>query len=43
MLDAVQIIERGDHTTLLDRKGVYHDLYQKQLLEEETHQAVIRY
>jgi len=43
MLDEGHIIERGDHTTLLERKGVYHDLYQKQLLEEETHQTVMRH
>jgi ATP-binding cassette subfamily B protein len=34
-----QIIERGTHDELLDRRGYYADLYQKQLLEEELERA----
>ncbi|HOV27032.1 MAG TPA: ABC transporter ATP-binding protein [Pseudobacteroides sp.] len=32
MLDEGRIIERGNHNSLLEQKGKYHDLYQKQLL-----------
>lgn len=35
VLDEGQIIERGTHTTLMDAKGAYFELYEKQLLEEE--------
>jgi len=34
-----QIIERGTHDELLERRGYYADLYQKQLLEEELERA----
>ncbi len=34
-----QIVERGTHEELLERGGYYHDLYQKQLLEEELERA----
>jgi ATP-binding cassette subfamily B protein len=34
VLDKGRIIEQGDHKTLMDRKGAYFSLYQKQLLEE---------
>ncbi|HHV60742.1 MAG TPA: ABC transporter ATP-binding protein [Clostridiaceae bacterium] len=30
-----EITERGTHDTLLAQKGIYYDLYQKQLLKEE--------
>lgn len=30
-----RIVERGNHDSLMARKGFYFDLYQKQLLEEE--------
>ena len=35
VLDEGQIVEEGDHAQLIDQKGIYFDLYQKQLLEEE--------
>ena len=35
VLDAGEIIESGNHTQLLSKKGYYYELYQKQLLEEE--------
>ncbi len=34
VLDHGRIIESGDHRSLMDRKGAYFELYQKQLLEE---------
>jgi ATP-binding cassette subfamily B protein len=33
------IVERGTHEELLERRGYYADLYQKQLLEEELERA----
>jgi ATP-binding cassette subfamily B protein len=36
MLDQGQIIESGDHGELLNKKGFYYKLYQKQLMEEEN-------
>ena len=30
-----RIVEHGTHEALLAQNGYYHDLYQKQLLEEE--------
>ncbi|UKJ06441.1 ABC transporter ATP-binding protein [Solitalea lacus] len=35
VLDQGSIIESGNHETLLDLKGEYYELYEKQLLEEE--------
>lgn len=35
VLDQGQVIESGKHEDLLDSKGAYFELYQKQLLEEE--------
>jgi ATP-binding cassette subfamily B protein len=35
VLDNGKIIEQGNHTSLLSKKGVYFDLYERQLLEEE--------
>jgi len=35
VLDDGDIIERGTHEELLDLKGVYNDIYEKQLLEEK--------
>ena len=34
-----RIVERGTHDELLALRGYYHDLYQKQLLEEELERA----
>lgn len=35
VLENGEIAERGNHETLLDNKGLYYDLYRKQLLAEE--------
>ncbi|MFW6266687.1 MAG: ABC transporter ATP-binding protein [Halanaerobiales bacterium] len=35
VIDEGEIIERGDHATLLKKQGLYYQLYQKQLLEEK--------
>jgi len=35
VLDEGQISEKGNHQELIDKGGIYFDLYQKQLLEEE--------
>jgi ATP-binding cassette subfamily B protein len=39
VLDGGEIIERGTHQDLMQSKGAYYDLYQKQLLEEEKTEA----
>ena len=33
VLNKGEIIEQGSHQDLIDKKGYYHDLYQKQLVE----------
>jgi len=38
VLDKGTIVERGTHDQLVARKGIYADLYEKQLLEEELRQ-----
>lgn len=35
VMDSGQIVEQGDHASLMEEKGVYFELYEKQLLEEE--------
>ena len=35
VLDGGQVIERGDHRTLVAKDGVYAELHRKQLLEAE--------
>lgn len=35
VLDNGEIVEQGNHTLLMDKKGVYFELYEKQLLEEQ--------
>ena len=35
VLDSGEIVEEGNHSSLMNKKGIYYDLYQKQLLEEE--------
>lgn len=35
VLEDGKILEQGDHQDLLQKKGIYYDLYQKQLIEEE--------
>jgi len=39
VLDHGQIVERGNHDSLLAKEGVYYSLYQKQLLEEGHRQS----
>ncbi|KEO85055.1 ABC transporter ATP-binding protein [Tumebacillus flagellatus] len=39
VLDDGEIIERGTHDELLDNRGLYFELYQKQLLEEQIAQS----
>ncbi|MBL0387213.1 ABC transporter ATP-binding protein [Tumebacillus sp. ITR2] len=39
VLDDGEIIERGTHDQLLQGDGLYHELYQKQLLEEQIAQS----
>lgn len=36
VLDRGHIVERGNHETLLEKRGSYFTLYEKQLLEEES-------
>ncbi len=36
VLDQGSVAEKGTHHELLNAKGIYYDLYQKQLLEEQT-------
>ncbi len=35
VLDDGKIIERGDHSTLMEKRGEYFDLYERQMLEEQ--------
>ncbi|MEO6150576.1 MAG: ABC transporter, partial [Mucilaginibacter sp.] len=36
VIDKGSIIEQGNHQSLMELKGAYFDLHEKQLLEEET-------
>lgn len=36
VMDGGEIVEHGNHETLMELKGVYSDLYEKQLLEEQS-------
>jgi len=36
VLDGGEIMEQGSHKTLMAKKGIYFELYEKQLLEEQT-------
>ena len=36
VLDHGNILEQGNHQTLMNKKGLYYELYEKQLLEEEN-------
>lgn len=36
VIDEGKIMEQGSHKTLMSEKGIYFELYQKQLLEEQT-------
>lgn len=35
VLDSGEIVEEGDHASLMNKNGIYFSLYRKQLLEEE--------
>jgi len=35
VLDEGQIVEQGTHDDLIDQQGLYYELFQQQLLEEE--------
>lgn len=35
VMEAGEVVEQGNHETLMDLKGIYFDLYEKQLLEEQ--------
>ncbi len=35
VMDAGEIVEQGDHESLMTLKGIYFELYEKQLLEEQ--------
>lgn len=35
VMDSGEIVEQGTHQSLMDKKGVYFELYEKQLLEEQ--------
>jgi len=37
VLDQGKIVEEGKHSDLMEKEGVYFDLYKMQLLEEEVH------
>ncbi len=37
VLNEGKIVEEGTHNSLLRDKGIYYELYQKQLIEEELH------
>ena len=34
-MDAGEIVEQGTHNSLMERRGTYFELYEKQLLEEQ--------
>ena len=40
VLDNGKILEQGDHESLLEKKGLYSELYEKQLLEEENPETI---
>ncbi len=39
VLDEGQIVQRGDHDTLIAREGLYRSIYERQLLEDRTMEA----
>ncbi|NIO08341.1 MAG: hypothetical protein GTO40_10170 [Deltaproteobacteria bacterium] len=38
VLDEGEVVERGDHQALIQRGGIYADLFQQQQLSEELEQ-----
>ncbi len=36
VMDGGEIMEQGSHRSLIAKKGLYFELYEKQLLEEQT-------
>jgi ATP-binding cassette subfamily B protein len=42
VMEEGEIVERGTHDTLLERNGIYADMYHKQLLDEaaERHEFI---
>mgnify|MGYP001954707825 CR=1 FL=1 len=41
VLDNGEIAERGNHTALLDRKGLYYQMWQKQQQLDEVQQRLV--
>jgi ATP-binding cassette, subfamily B, multidrug efflux pump len=39
VIDSGRIVEKGNHDTLISRKGVYHDMYYNQYKNIEEHIA----
>jgi ATP-binding cassette subfamily B protein len=39
VMDQGEIVELGTHETLLQKRGTYHELYRRQLLEEALESA----
>ena len=40
VLDNGKIVESGIHKDLIDKKGFYYDIYEKQLIEEKLQEEV---
>jgi ATP-binding cassette subfamily B protein len=41
VLDDAEIVERGTHRELLDKKGLYYNIYEKQLIEEKIQEEEV--
>ena len=42
VLDQGRIVQRGTHTSLLEVKGLYREIYDLQLRDQETFQAEMK-